>query len=387
MSNAVRSREREYEERIALLKETPMSPEHDPWDPYVTGFWDGRPLLSSIEVTVTNTCNLRCEHCAVGNVLTYDEERHISIEQIIERLDEVDSLVTFSLTGGEPASTPGLVDDVMLPLLRYAKGRGLKTQANSNLTMPLARYETFVPWVDVLHISYNYPDAAEFARVAYAHAPHVPARSDFAFRRLEENARALTDAGVFVSAETILTRATLPHIARIHERVCAIGCQRHEIHPLYPSDFAATMTLPALEELANGVEALLDARDPQTWILFGTFPFFACSPDERHRSLLARVYSEPLTTVRNDPDGRNRLNISSLTGDVLLQDFAEHGPLGNISDASLTDIWDRWLDSDVRTRIACACAAANCLGPNLIVAETYFPNVDWTKREALIAIH
>src|SRR5690554_4628268 len=120
MSHTARSPEHALANRISFLKETPMSPEHDPWDPYLTGNWNGKPLLSSIEVTVTNTCNLRCEHCAVGDLLTYDEARYISVGQIIERLEEVDTLVTFSLTGGEPAATPQLVREVIAPLLKYA---------------------------------------------------------------------------------------------------------------------------------------------------------------------------------------------------------------------------------------------------------------------------
>src|SRR5690606_19544620 len=127
-------------------------------------------------------------------------------------------------------------DEIVIPLLRYAKSRGLKTQINSNLTLPLKRYERFVEWVDVLHISYNYIDAAEFARVAYAHTAHKPADPTALLRRLDDNTRALAQAGVFVSAETILTEATLPNIERIHERVAELGCLRHEIHPLYPSD-------------------------------------------------------------------------------------------------------------------------------------------------------
>jgi len=386
MRNPAGSPDQKFAERIQWLKETPISPEHDPWDPLITGSWNGRPLLASIEVTVTNTCNLRCEHCAVGDLLTYREERHVSLDQILQRLDEVDSLVTFSVTGGEPTATQKLVDEVVVPLLKYAKGRGLRTQINTNLTQPLARYEAFAELVDVLHISYNYPDAAEFARIAYARAPEAHTRSDFAFRRLEENTRELARSGVFVSAETILTPATIPHIARIHERIVELGCRRHEIHPLYPSDFAASMQLPTLDQLADGVEALLDARDPDTWILFGTFPFFACSPEPRYRELYVRAHAEPCTTVRNDPDGRNRLNVSSLTGDVLLQDFADFAPLGNIMHDSFNEIWDRWLDSGARRRIACACDSAKCLGPNLIVAETYYPGLDWTTREALVAV-
>jgi len=203
---------------------------------------------------------------------------------------------------------------------------------------------------------------------------------------MDANIRALAEAGCFVSAETILTHATLPRIHEIHARIAELGCRRHEIHPLYPSDFAARMRLASLEELAAGVRRLLEHRDPNVWILFGTFPFFACSPDPEHRELWRYVISQPNTTIRNDPDGRNRLNVSSLTGEVLLQDFADLGPLGNIEEESFLDIWERWLSSERAARLHCACPQARCLGPNLIVADVYFPGVSWRGRRALVGV-
>lgn len=369
--------------RLAEARRRPIAPHFDPWDPYVTAGWTEGPLLTSIEVSVTNLCNLRCEHCAVGYLLDGKDQREVRVEQIIARLDELDSLLTFSLTGGEPAASERLVDEVLLPLLQYAKGRGLKTQVNTNLTLPLERYRRFVPYVDVLHISYNYTDAADFARVAYAHAAHRPADPTALFRRLDENIAALAAEGVYVSAESILTEATLPKIEQIHDRIVRLGCLRHEIHPLYPSDFAAAMRLPTLDELRDAARRLLKARHPDVWILFGTFPFFACSPDPADREILREALLAPNTTVRNDPDGRCRLNICSLTGDVRIQDFADQGPIGNIARDSLAEVWRRWLDSDTARRILCHCPAAKCLGPNLIVAEHYFPAVDWQQREAL----
>jgi Predicted Fe-S oxidoreductases len=371
--------------RLAAMREEAIGPDHDPWDPYLTVGLAPRPLLTSIEVTVTNTCNLRCEHCAVGDQLTDDEERLITLEELYARIDEVDTLLTFSVTGGEPAASQKLVDEVTRPLLQYAKARGLRTQVNTNLTLPLERYESFIEWVDVLHISYNYPEPAEFARIAYAHALHQPKDPEALLRRMDANIQALAAQGVFVSAETLLTHATLPKIDVIHARIADLGCVRHEIHPLYPSDFARHMQLASLDELAGGVRRLLARRDPRVWILFGTFPFFACSPDPSHRELWQYVMSQPNTTIRNDPDGRNRLNVSSLTGDVLVADFADLGPLGNIREESFTTIWERWLASDLAGRYHCHCPQARCLGPNLLVVESYYPDVDWKTRRALVS--
>lgn len=373
-------------QRLERLRSAPMGPHHDPWDPILTAGWSDRPLLTSIEVTVTHQCNLRCDHCAVGEVLAGRDVRTLSLDRLIARLDEVDTLVTFSLTGGEPAASAQVVREVVRPLLAYAKSRGLRTQVNTNLTLPFDRYESFAELVDVMHISYNAVDPEVFARIVYAKAEHLPARPEALFERLEENVRRLASAGCFVSAETILSEWTMDRIDAIHARLAELGCRRHEIHPLYPSDYAATMRLPSLEELARAARRLLAARDPNVWILFGTFPFFACSPEPEHRELLLEVLSTPNTTVRNDPDGRCRLNVSSLTGDVLLQDFADVGPLGNIEEESFIEIWERWLGSERAARLHCACPQARCLGPNLIVADVYFPGVSWRARRALVGV-
>src|SRR5690606_15975016 len=101
---------------------------------------------------------------------------------------------------------------------------------------------------------------------------------------------------------------------------------------------------------------------------------------------IRRLHATPNTTVRNDPDGRNRLNISSLDGGVHIQDFADEGRLGSIQETSLEEIWQTWLTSESARRIHCACPQARCLGPNLIVAESYYPEVDWQQRRATIHV-
>ena len=50
--------------------------------------------------------------------------------------------------------------------------------------------------------------------------------------------------GMFVSAETMLNQSTLPYLNKIHnEIVTEMKCQRHEVHPMYPSDFASQLNV------------------------------------------------------------------------------------------------------------------------------------------------
>ncbi|MBJ8193174.1 radical SAM protein, partial [Bacillus cereus] len=90
-------------------------------------------------------CNMRCEHCAVGDMLVMKEAPFLPLDLMLKRLDEVEHLETISITGGEPALLDKTVDEVIVPLLKYAKERGIRSQINSNLTLDIRRYEKMLP--------------------------------------------------------------------------------------------------------------------------------------------------------------------------------------------------------------------------------------------------
>lgn len=377
-------------ERLESLRGRQLSPEHDPWDPYLTRPALGGYALTSIEVTTTHLCHLRCRHCAVGHVLVTKEDEGLPVETILAALDEVDTLLTLSITGGEPLVSPASVKRYVRPLLRYARQRRLYTQVNTTLTLPLEAYLEVAPDIDVIHISFNYEGPDDFVRVAYAQAPPAagPDRRRRAgyrlYERLVENLHGLAERGYRIAAETIMTTDTLPKLHRIHGLLARLGTWRHEVHPLYPSDFAASMALPSLDDYREGVHRLLDHHDPSVWLLFGTLPFFPCSPDPSDRALLAKLHEEPNTTVRNDPDGRCRLNVDALTGLVQVSDFADCPPLGRLGEASLPALFQRWLDCSLARQLHCHCPAVRCLGPNVIVAQTYYPDVDFQARSGSV---
>ncbi|GAB2723181.1 radical SAM/CxCxxxxC motif protein YfkAB [Paenibacillus thermoaerophilus] len=358
----------------------------DPWDPLPTLKEHGRYLLTSVEMTVTNLCNMRCEHCAVGDALTMKEAPRLPVDLMLKRLDEVEHLRTISLTGGEPSFSMETIRNYMLPLLRYAKDRGVKTQINSNLTLDLERYEELAPYLDVMHISFNYEGPEDFYEVGFA---AKPGRTPYSvavgmYDRMIDNARKLSAGGLFVSAESMLNYRTHFRIDRIHRLIVEMGCRRHEVHPMYPSSFASKLPLLSLDEIRASIERLLDNRDPDVWMLFGTLPFFACSDRQEDLKLIQRLRQEPNVTMRGDPDGRNRLNVSLFTGDVHVTDFAALQPLGNIKSDRLDDIFERWLEHPLSKRVSCHCPAANCCGPNLLVADAYYSNVDFRARRAKV---
>lgn len=370
----------------AAVRLAPLSPSNDPWDPIRSIRKFGRHRLTSVEMTVTNLCNMRCEHCAVGDTLVMAEPDKIPLQDMIRRLDEVEYLETISITGGEPTFSDRTVKDYMVPLLKYARSRGIRSQINSNVTLPYSRYEQLAPYLDVMHISFNYTNADDFHQIGFAKAGHSVSRDAAArlYDRMIDNARRLSEAGVLVSAESMINYRTHDKIDEIHRLIVEMGCQRHEVHPMYPSSFAKDLPVITREQMRRSIELLLNTRDPDVWMLFGTLPFYHCSDDKEERELLSRLAKEKNVTVRNDPDGRNRLNVNLFSGDVYVTDFSDVPSFGNIADSRLDELFDRWLQHPLAEGVNCHCPAASCCGPNLLVKDMYYKDVNFHMRSAIL---
>lgn len=365
-----------------------MTPENDPWEAYLDIQEHGQMTLSSIEFTTTYLCNMRCEHCAVGDMLAPKDPDALPLELLIQRLDEIPHLRTFSITGGEPMFSKKSIDEYVLPLLKYTHKRGIRSQLNSNLTMPLDRYMKIAPYLDVLHISHNWGTIDDFVDGGFANMERKPPRERRAaqFERMIENSRALAEAGVMVSAETMLNKRTFPHLEKIHKQVIEeMKCTRHEIHPMYPVNFASNLEVLSLDDTRAALHHLLDTRDENVWMLFGTLPFYPCSENKEDLALLERIYNSKNVSVRNDPDGRSRLNVNIFNGEVIVTDFGDTPPMGNIQTEALPVMLDRWLERPLAKSISCHCPAVHCLGPNLLVKDAYYPEIDFTEKTTQIS--
>ncbi|MFJ8064554.1 radical SAM/CxCxxxxC motif protein YfkAB [Psychrobacillus sp. NPDC096426] len=358
-----------------MITKNIMTPTNDPWEAYRDIETHGKLTLSNIEFTTTNLCNMRCAHCAVGYTLQTKDDDALPIDLIITRLEEIPHLKTISITGGEPMLSKKSVMNYVLPLLKYAKSRGVRTQINSNLTLDPERYLQIAPYLDILHISHNWGTIDEFVETGFAMMERKPTYEQRAklFQRMIDNSRMLSEAGVMVSAETMLNKKTLPYLEHIHKQVVEeMRCARHEIHPMYPSDFASALTTLTLEETHDAIEQLLDFREEETWMLFGTLPFYPCSQNDRSLELLNRLNNAKNVSVRNDPDGRSRLNINIFSGEVIVTDFGDAPHLGNIQTDTLPAIFDKWLASPLSKSLNCHCPAVKCLGPNILVKNMYY---------------
>ena len=373
-----------------IIKENTLpliSPKYDPWEAYMDIEQYGKMTLTNIEFTTTTLCNMRCAHCAVGYTLQTKDPVALPIELLIQRLDEISTLRSFSITGGEPMLSKKSVQNYVLPLLKYAHSRGVRTQINSNLTLDLERYKDIIPYLDVLHISHNWGTIDDFIDVGFAMMERKPTREQRKqlFKNMIANARALSDAGVLVSAETMLNKQTLPHLEHIHRQIVEeMGCKRHEVHPMYPSDFASTLETLPLDTLREAIHHLLDIRDENVWMLFGTLPFYPCNTNKDDLELLKRLYASKNVSVRNDPDGRSRLNVNIFTGEVIVTDFGDAPSLGNIIDQPLKKSYETWMNSKLAQELNCHCPSVKCLGPNVLVKNAYYPQIDFQVRKTNI---
>ncbi|WP_019243453.1 MULTISPECIES: radical SAM/CxCxxxxC motif protein YfkAB [Bacillus] len=385
-----------------------ITPINDPWEAYndITQF--GKPMLTNIEFTTTNLCNMRCEHCAVGYTLSNKDANALPLDLLIQRLDEVEHLKALSITGGEPMLSTKSVKNYVVPLLKYAHERGVRTQMNSNLTVELSKYDDVIPYLDVLHISHNWGTIDQFIDNGFAMMDKKPTRQQRGklFDRMIENSRELVKQGVFVSAETMINNRTLPYLENIHKQIVEeMCCQRHEVHPMYPSryihphekeklegdskyssvypsDFASTIQPVSLEEIRKAILHLLEIRHEDVWMLFGTLPFYPCSNEPADIELLQKLYQAKNVTVRNDPDGRSRLNINIFNGDVIVTDFGDAPPLGNVRTDTLYQAYENWNNTSLAQTLNCHCPSVKCLGPNVLVKNSYYPDIDFKVRTA-----
>ncbi|UXR68971.1 MULTISPECIES: radical SAM/CxCxxxxC motif protein YfkAB [unclassified Staphylococcus] len=369
--------------KSSLKKKITMS--NDPWEPYRDIEQHGQLTLSNVEFTTTNLCNMRCSHCAVGYTLQTRDPNPLPMSLILKRLDEIPTLRTISITGGEPMFSKKSIREVVKPLLQYAKQRGIYVQMNSNLTLPLDRYLDIAEYIDVMHISHNWGTIDTFTEVGFGameKKPPLEARKRL-FDQMLSNAQALSEQGMFISAETMLNKQTAPYLEKIHREVVDVmKCQRHEIHPMYPADFASQLEVLSLGEMKEAIHHLLDIRDPNVWMLFGTLPIFPCLDDEKDALLRQRLQLAPNVTMRNDPDGRSRLNVNVFTGNVIVTDFGdETGTLANIQTDTLTSVFDKWLSSPLSKSLNCHCPHVRCLGPNVLVKNMYYPQEDFKALE------
>ena len=151
---------------------------------------------------------------------------------------------------------------------------------------------------------------------------------------------------------------------------------------MYPSDFASALEAVSLPQIREAYHRLLDCRNENVWMLFGTLPFYSCNIEKEDIDLLLKLQKAKNVTVRNDPDGRSRLNINIFTGGIIVTDFGDAPPLGNIQQNTLQEAYDNWQQTPLAKSLSCHCPEVKCLGPNVLVKDAYYSGVDFLQRKA-----
>src|SRR5690606_13223881 len=158
---------------------------------------------------------------------------------------------------------------------------------------------------------------------------------------------------------------TLPHLEHIHKQIVeGMKCARHEIHPMYPSDFASNLEVLSLDKIRDAIHHLLDVRDENVWMLFGTLPFYPCSQNPEDTALLQRLYNSKNISLSNDPDVRSCLNVNIYSGEIIVTDFGDTPAQGNILTEPLQPRFDRCMEVPLAKPLNCHCPNVKCLGPN-----------------------
>src|SRR5512138_1190406 len=122
------------------------------------------PLPDALQLEVTSACNLRCAMCLVRyrppvNKIT----GAMPVATFRALVDDLPGLRQLTLQGlGEPLLAPDL-----LPMVRYAKERGVRVGFNSNATLLSRRRaeELVDAGLDWLHVSLDGADAATFEAI------------------------------------------------------------------------------------------------------------------------------------------------------------------------------------------------------------------------------
>jgi hypothetical protein len=79
------------------------------------------------------------------------------------------------------------------------------------------------------------------------------------------------------------------------------------------------------------------------------------------------------------------LNVNIFTGEIIVTDFGDIPELGNIQTTSLQEAYENWKSSKTAKEVSCHCPGVACLGPNILVKNSYYHNTDFTLQKAKIS--
>lgn len=153
----------------------------------------------TLQIHVTNACNLRCTHCYVSSGKPFPDE--IGFEKWIEVIDaahQYHDKVYVSISGGEPLLVPWLPE-----LLQHIRMKGLRSSVLSNgMLWTDKRIKQIGKYVDLVNVSLD--GASE--------AVHDAVRGRGAFRQAMRGIRRIGEAGIEVGINICLMKSNIADI-------------------------------------------------------------------------------------------------------------------------------------------------------------------------------
>ncbi len=162
---------------------------------------DSEPDTESItlQLHVTNKCNLRCKHCYVSSGEAFPNE--VGVEtwlKVIDTVSQRHKKVRLSISGGEPLLVPWLEE-----LLASANEKGLRTSILSNgMLWTDRRIAALKPYLDLVNISLD----------GASDAVHDAVRGKGSFRQAVRGIGRLGEAGIEVGINVCLMRSNIVDI-------------------------------------------------------------------------------------------------------------------------------------------------------------------------------
>lgn len=292
------------------------------------------PLPRSLQVEVTGACNLRCEMCLVAYRPPLSRRRaSVSLERFLALLDELPELEEVTLQGlGEPLLAPALRE-----MIDAAHARGVRVGFNTNATLLDAEWSEWLVahGVEWIHVSIDGASREVFESIRHG------ARLERVVENLEQLLavkRVRSASSPRVQLNTVLMRRNVDELDALVRLAARLGVARMWVQSL-SHDFSdagadydgirAFVGAESVWELDPAVVVAVE-RARRTAVEYGLEVRFPAVESD------ARVGDEPACdwpwrSAYVGWDGRVQ-PCCMLMG-------ADRGMLGDLRDASFTEIW------------------------------------------------
>jgi radical SAM protein len=268
--------------------------------------FDARPLLVIWEMT--QACDLKCTHCRANS----RSQRHpleLSTAEAFHLVDQVAAMKVplFVLTGGDPLKRPDL-----LPVIQYARRRGVRTSLTPGTTPLLTREMIFqVKHVGVLRLALSLDGSTAALHDGFRGVAG-------SYQHTLDAVTWCHEAHLSVQINTVMSRQNLTDIDKMIELLSSLRVVLWSVFFLVPTGRAQVKDLLSPEEHEQVFAKLYGASKQLS------FPITTTEGQHYRRFLLQQKLKQPTAKFQSDliaqaprgvNDGKGFMFVSH-TGDV-----------------------------------------------------------------------